>query len=91
MQIHIVIVPLEQTNSIQSLQFRSICTGSNPPRQLCQPSFGSPCLNLSQFPLSQVSVGNLLRSVIAVIDLKTSLLNDIIGFNYVIMPLKVWG
>lgn len=91
MQIHIVIVTLEQTNSIQALWLRGIRTGSNPPKQLCQPSFGSPCLNLSQSSLSQVSVGNLLRSVIAVIGLKTSLLNDIIGFNYVIMPLKVWG
>lgn len=36
-------------------------------------------------------MGNLLRSMIEVIGLETSLLNDIIGFNYVIMPLNVWG
>lgn len=60
-------------------------------KRLYQPCFGSQCLNLSQSSLSQVSVGNLLRSMIEVIGLETSLLNDIIGFNYVIMPLKVWG
>lgn len=36
-------------------------------------------------------MGNLVRSMIKVIDLKKSLVNDIIGFNYIIMAFKVWG
>lgn len=57
--------------------------------------FGSRVLNLSQSSLLQVSEGNLLRSMSEVIGLlwilEKSLLNDIIGFNYIITALKVWG